>query len=121
MIEIFVQCDECGKAFAIENLFMRHKFRHTGLKPFSCELCTKSFAFKAMIANCIKNITPPTFLSKRIQVHHATDAKMKLTASLFCFAYMSWPKQVHLLPGPGMYISIDWLFNVYDYKTLLLA
>ena len=61
MIEIFVKCDECGKAFAIENLFMRHKFRHTGLKPFSCELCTNSFAFKAMIANCIKNITYQRF------------------------------------------------------------
>lgn len=36
-------CDQCDKTFVDENLFKRHKNSHLGVRPFTCEICGRSF------------------------------------------------------------------------------
>jgi len=34
----------CGKSFTEHSSLRKHKLRHTGEKPYSCEICGKSFS-----------------------------------------------------------------------------
>ncbi|EDV48670.2 uncharacterized protein Dere_GG16748 [Drosophila erecta] len=45
------QCDECGKRFNTKTCLNKHKFLHTGLKPFSCDICNIDFAQKSKLRN----------------------------------------------------------------------
>ena len=39
-------CDICGIAFKKKGIMNKHTRIHTGEKPFECELCKKTFAYK---------------------------------------------------------------------------
>ncbi|KAH3715492.1 hypothetical protein DPMN_058203 [Dreissena polymorpha] len=39
-------CDQCNKLFSKQSSLARHKYEHSGARPFACDLCTKSFKHK---------------------------------------------------------------------------
>lgn len=39
----FHKCPVCNKVFTSAALLEKHKGTHTGIKPFSCDLCNKSY------------------------------------------------------------------------------
>ncbi|KAL4229586.1 Zinc finger E-box-binding homeobox 2 [Mactra antiquata] len=39
-------CDQCNKVFSKQSSLARHKYEHSGARPFECDKCTKSFKHK---------------------------------------------------------------------------
>ncbi|KAL5010066.1 hypothetical protein ScPMuIL_012371 [Solemya velum] len=39
-------CDQCDKLFSKQSSLARHKYEHSGARPFHCEICTKAFKHK---------------------------------------------------------------------------
>ncbi|KPJ05837.1 Myoneurin [Papilio xuthus] len=42
-------CDLCGTGFSNLRLLESHIRTHTGERPFKCEICDKTFGFKASL------------------------------------------------------------------------
>ncbi|KAL7644751.1 UNVERIFIED_CONTAM: hypothetical protein RMT77_004564 [Armadillidium vulgare] len=40
------QCDQCDKSFNKQSSLARHKYEHSGMRPYKCELCPKAFKHK---------------------------------------------------------------------------
>ncbi|XP_065567469.1 zinc finger E-box-binding homeobox protein zag-1-like [Artemia franciscana] len=39
-------CDQCDKTFAKQSSLARHKYEHSGQRPYQCDLCPKAFKHK---------------------------------------------------------------------------
>ncbi|VDI48428.1 Hypothetical predicted protein [Mytilus galloprovincialis] len=39
-------CDQCKKMFSKQSSLARHKYEHSGARPFNCEICHKAFKHK---------------------------------------------------------------------------
>ncbi|PVD35892.1 hypothetical protein C0Q70_02861 [Pomacea canaliculata] len=39
-------CDQCDKMFSKQSSLARHKYEHSGARPFTCEVCSKAFKHK---------------------------------------------------------------------------
>ncbi|KAH9505445.1 hypothetical protein Btru_057309 [Bulinus truncatus] len=39
-------CDQCDKQFSKQSSLARHKYEHSGARPFNCEVCSKAFKHK---------------------------------------------------------------------------
>ncbi|KAK2145696.1 hypothetical protein LSH36_662g02023 [Paralvinella palmiformis] len=39
-------CDQCDKMFSKQSSLARHKYEHSGQRPFPCDICTKAFKHK---------------------------------------------------------------------------
>lgn len=37
-------CDVCDKSFKLKNTLLYHKVQHTGIKKFKCPFCSRTFA-----------------------------------------------------------------------------
>ncbi|KIL88334.1 hypothetical protein FAVG1_08413 [Fusarium avenaceum] len=55
-----LSCDHCGETFQRREHRDRHVLRHTGLKPFQCHVCSKSFSRKLPVSG-----TPHANISER--------------------------------------------------------
>ncbi|XP_076046909.1 Zn finger homeodomain 1 [Oratosquilla oratoria] len=40
------QCDQCDKSFSKQSSLARHKYEHSGQRPYKCKLCPKAFKHK---------------------------------------------------------------------------
>merc|ERR1712045_985645 len=55
------KCEECGKGFITPSKLQRHSYSHSGLRPFQCTICAKSFSQSANLKTHIKNTHPEMF------------------------------------------------------------
>uniref|UniRef100_A0A915JJT3 C2H2-type domain-containing protein n=1 Tax=Romanomermis culicivorax TaxID=13658 RepID=A0A915JJT3_ROMCU len=46
----FFCCDLCDKSFVKQGSLTRHKYEHTGQRPFKCDNCSKAFKHKHHLA-----------------------------------------------------------------------
>lgn len=55
----FNKCPICNKVFISTALLDKHKVTHTGTKPFSCDICNKSYQVRIKITVCcmFKNLS----------------------------------------------------------------
>ena len=72
------KCEECGKAFITPSKLQRHSYSHSGLRPFQCTICAKSFSQGANLKTHIKN-THPEILP---QAEHADHQSLSGLGSL---------------------------------------
>lgn len=53
--EIF-RCDECGKGFKLKESLKSHQRKHTGEKPYICNVCNKKFARNSGLLYHLKHV-----------------------------------------------------------------
>ena len=46
-------CEICGRSFSQKNHLKRHHMIHTGERPFPCEVCGRSFYRKDKLSTCL--------------------------------------------------------------------
>lgn len=46
-------CEICGRSFSQKNHLKRHNMIHTGERPFPCEICGRSFYRKDKLSTCV--------------------------------------------------------------------
>lgn len=61
-------CEKCNKYFKRKNCLIEHSHKHTGMKPYPCDLCSSSFTRKSNlrrhIAHRHSTLTPENFNSE---------------------------------------------------------
>lgn len=58
----FHKCSTCDKVFTSSALLDKHKSTHVGSKPFSCDLCNKSYQVKHPLHTQMIVLTPDYFM-----------------------------------------------------------
>jgi len=51
-------CLECGKVFVTPSKLRRHRFTHSGLRPFQCNVCGKSYSQSANLKTHVRKSHP---------------------------------------------------------------
>jgi KRAB domain-containing zinc finger protein len=51
------KCDVCGKGFSENNSLQKHIRTHTGDKPYKCDICGKMFRLNSSLLTFIRFIT----------------------------------------------------------------
>jgi KRAB domain-containing zinc finger protein len=62
---IKVKCGECKKKFSSAASLKRHKITHTGLRPFECEECGKTFTQRTTLVTHMKGFHPELIIKER--------------------------------------------------------
>jgi len=72
------KCEECGKAFITPSKLQRHSYSHSGLRPFQCNICAKSFSQSANLKTHIKNTHPEVFTMSDMAMESPLPLPMSL-------------------------------------------
>ena len=59
--QLFYKCENCDKAFITPYKLQRHSYSHSGLRPFQCSICVKSFSQSCNLKTHIKNTHSEVF------------------------------------------------------------
>lgn len=52
------RCAECGKGFITPSKLQRHSYSHSGIRPYTCNFCNKSFSQSANLKTHVRNTHP---------------------------------------------------------------
>ncbi|UPK97099.1 hypothetical protein LCI18_008034 [Fusarium solani-melongenae] len=77
-------CHDCGATFSRNEHFQRHRLRHLGLRPFTCDQCPSAFSRKDALSRHMQvhdtNATPP----KRQKTSYISQACIHCAKSKQC-------------------------------------
>lgn len=60
-------CDECGKKFKLRSTLRSHMVQHTGVKKFSCQFCSRTFASSGNFYAHRKRMHPKELAAVKLQ------------------------------------------------------
>lgn len=117
----YYDCDVCSMQFTAKSIFERHQLKHTGEKPFACNMCTSRYTRKFSLTAHIKaahgyvdekyfrcHICPKTFKTRNcLQIHmqachDETMEEEKLLCEICTKQLTKKAMRRHLLSHSGM-------------------
>ncbi|XP_014552062.1 hypothetical protein COCVIDRAFT_41745 [Bipolaris victoriae FI3] len=93
-------CEHCGDTFLRKEHWDRHLRRHSGVKPFQCEVCSKSFARSQSIGLHVTHRQPLEAAEQSALYHNTNDPTSSPTSNSQGRFSFSPTVAMHSIPAP---------------------
>ena len=76
------RCAECGKGFITPSKLQRHSYSHSGIRPYTCNFCNKSFSQSANLKTHVRNTHPEQLNVSAIPIDYPSSPTLPLPPPL---------------------------------------